>query len=137
MNPHYTGYELELNQSRQATIRAEFESQARSRSLNETPSTEGQFQLHNQSGKVSKVRLALFLSLFGAPPLVLAYFTLIPSHPAAAGLKKSEPSSYSVSQPGTVNQVKTSSFCERNRFFTGWQLHRQGGSKGYTGPAPL
>ncbi len=55
MNSHYTGYELELNQSRQASIRAEFESQARSKSLNETPSTEGQLQPHNQSRRVSTV----------------------------------------------------------------------------------
>lgn len=110
MNPHYTGYELELNQSRQASIRAEFERQAQAKSLNlnDDPMTEGSSRTRKQSGSLSRVKKAFFISLVGAI-LVLAFFILAPFNQAAALLNKGEAAGPKQAPAGAIKPHQTSS----------------------------
>jgi hypothetical protein len=86
MNSHYTGYEFELNQSRQASLRSEFEHQAQAKLLNESEPSEAFNPTRKQfrnSRRIVKIGFGLFSLL--SVMLVLAYLVLLPAYPASAG----------------------------------------------------
>jgi hypothetical protein len=116
MNPHYTGYELELNQSRQASIRSEFEHEALTKSLNEDDPVEGPSRPQAQSRSHSRVKKAFFISLLGAV-LVLAYFILVPfSHASAHFNNVASPGS---NKAGVLNLNNTTSLVANNPSLAG------------------
>jgi hypothetical protein len=112
MNSHYTGYELELNQSRQASLRAEFEHQAQVKLLNDpdpnlaepfTPSPKHFWE------KRHLVKIGFGLASLLSVALVLAYLVLLPAYPASAvqPKPKSELVSPANANTGLPNPVVT------------------------------
>jgi hypothetical protein len=118
MNNHYTGYELELNQSRQANIRSEFEHQALTKSLNEDRPAEGLSRTRKQSRGLSRIKKAFFISLVGAV-LVLAYFILASSNQAAALLNKGVATGSNQAQSGAFYPHQSSSLAAINPSLVG------------------